>query len=153
MIRSARRSVEAGPSRRIGVEITRRQLFGAGLGVVWTGCCRARPPPGRRRSRSADGSRTTREIRPNGSPPATPERVRQGSLLVAVVSRLSTATLAPTVGEVSDDQGNHWRQAVEYFADDHYGVDIWYCERARGGTGPRSRRSVWAIRSIRVPTA
>ena len=60
----------------------------------------------------------------------------RGSLLVAVVSRLSTRTLAPTVGQISDDQGNHWLQAVEYFTSDHYGVDIWYCESARGGNRP-----------------
>ena len=64
------------------------------------------------------------------------KRVRNGSLLVAVVSRLSSRILAPTVGQVSDDQKNHWRQAVEYFAGDHYGVDLWYCESAGGGTKP-----------------
>jgi hypothetical protein len=64
------------------------------------------------------------------------EKVRKGSLLVAVVSRLSTETLAPTIGTISDDSGNHWRQAVEYFSADHYGVDIWYCESARGGNRP-----------------
>jgi hypothetical protein len=64
------------------------------------------------------------------------ENVRKGSLLVAVVSRLSTDTLAPTIGTISDDSGNHWRQAVEYFTAHHYGVDIWYCESARGGNRP-----------------
>jgi hypothetical protein len=61
-----------------------------------------------------------------------------GSLLVAVVSRLSTESLAPTVGQVADDQGNHWRQAVEYFTftGHRYGVDVWYCESARGGNRP-----------------
>ncbi len=63
-------------------------------------------------------------------------QVRRGSLLVAVVSRLSTQTLAPTVGQVSDDQGNHWLQAVEYFTARHFGVDIWYCESAGGGDRP-----------------
>ena len=62
--------------------------------------------------------------------------VRSGSLLVAVVSRLSTRTLAPTVGQVSDDKGNRWRQAVEYFTDNHFGVDLWYCESAGGGNRP-----------------
>ncbi len=52
----------------------------------------------------------------------------------------------------STTRGITWRQAVEYFADDHYGVDIWYCERPAGETSPRSRRSAWAIRSIPVPT-
>jgi hypothetical protein len=56
--------------------------------------------------------------------------------LVAVVSRLSTQTLAPTIGQVSDDQGNHWRQAVEYFTASHYGVDLWYCEATGGGNRP-----------------
>jgi len=55
---------------------------------------------------------------------------------VAVVSRLSTRTLAPTVGQVSDDQGNHWLQAVEYFTANHCGLDIWYCEAAGGGNRP-----------------
>jgi hypothetical protein len=55
---------------------------------------------------------------------------------VAVVSRLSSRTLAPTIGQISDDQGNHWRQAVEYFTGDHYGVDLWYCESAGGGNKP-----------------
>ena len=64
------------------------------------------------------------------------EKVRKGSLLVAVVSRRSVDTLAPTIGTISDDCGNHWRQAVEYFTAHHYGVDIWYCESARGGNRP-----------------
>ena len=55
---------------------------------------------------------------------------------MAVVSRLSTRTLAPTVGQVSDDQGNHWLQAVEYFTANHCGLDIWYCEAAGGGKRP-----------------
>jgi hypothetical protein len=59
--------------------------------------------------------------------------------LVAIVSRLSTETLAPTVGQVADDQGNHWRQAVEYFTANHYGVDVWYCESAGGGNRPNVR--------------
>jgi hypothetical protein len=62
--------------------------------------------------------------------------VKAGSLLVAVVSRMSTEVLAPTIGQVSDDRGNRWRQAVEYFAGNHYGVDIWYCESAGGGNKP-----------------
>jgi hypothetical protein len=56
--------------------------------------------------------------------------------LVAVVSRLAKRTLAPTVGQVSDDQGNHWLQAVEIFTAGHFGVDIWYCEAAGGGNRP-----------------
>ena len=55
---------------------------------------------------------------------------------MAVVSRTSSSVLAPTVGQVSDDQGNHWKQAVEYFTGDHYGVDVWYCESAVGGGRP-----------------
>jgi hypothetical protein len=62
--------------------------------------------------------------------------VKAGSLLVAVVTRKSTGVLAPTIGQVSDDQGNHWRQAVEFFSDDFYGLDIWYCESAGGGNRP-----------------
>jgi hypothetical protein len=49
---------------------------------------------------------------------------------------MSTRVLAPTMGQISDDQGNHWRQAVEYFTGNHYGVDIWYCESAGGGNRP-----------------
>ena len=64
------------------------------------------------------------------------KNVSRGSLLVAVVSRLSSRTLAPTVGQVADNRGNHWLQAVEYFTADHYGVDIWYCESAGGGNRP-----------------
>jgi hypothetical protein len=60
-------------------------------------------------------------------------------LLVAVISRQSTGVLAPTIGQVSDDQGNHWRQAVEFFGARYYGVDIWYCEHAGGGNRPTVR--------------
>ncbi len=59
-----------------------------------------------------------------------------GSLLVAIVWRTSVRELAPTIGQVADDQGNRWRQAVEYFADNHYGIDLWYCEEALGGSRP-----------------
>ena len=59
-----------------------------------------------------------------------------GSLLVAVVARLSTRVLAPTIGQISDDRGNHWRQAVELFTGYHYGLDLWYCESAGGGNRP-----------------
>jgi hypothetical protein len=65
--------------------------------------------------------------------------VSAGSLLVAVVTRKSTGVLAPTIGQVFDDQGNHWRQAVEFFSDNFYGVDIWYCESAGGGNRPTVR--------------
>jgi hypothetical protein len=64
------------------------------------------------------------------------KNLTSGSLLVAVVSRMSTGVLAPTIGQVSDDRGNHWKQAVEYFGGDHYGIDIWYCESAHGGSRP-----------------
>jgi hypothetical protein len=63
-------------------------------------------------------------------------KLETGSLLVAVVWRSSTRELAPTIGQISDDKDNCWRQAVEYFAGGHYGVDIWYCESAKGGNRP-----------------
>jgi hypothetical protein len=65
-----------------------------------------------------------------------PKKVRAGSLLVAVVTRKSSGVLAPTIGQVSDNCGNHWRQAVEFFGDQFYGLDIWYCESAGGGNKP-----------------
>ena len=118
------------------MEITRRQLLGAGLGVVGAGLIAgesaANPAPFSL-LQAAHGRRVTsgRTVSARYT-----KRVRQGSLLVAVVSRLSVRTLAPTVGQVLDGQGNHWRQAVEYFTDRHYGVDIWYCEAAIGGSRP-----------------
>ena len=119
------------------MEITRRQLLGAGLGVVGTGLIAgeaAADPPSFSLLQIANGRRVT-----SGRTVSAryPKLVRRGSLLVAVVSRLSVRTLAPTVGQVRDDQGNHWRQAVEYFTDRHWGVDIWYCEYAIGGGRPR----------------
>jgi hypothetical protein len=123
------------------VKITRRQLLGAGVGLAGTGLLGARRGAGAGADapsrfsllQSATGRRVTsgRTVSARFTRNVTP-----GSLLVAVVSRLSTRTLAPTIGQVSDDQGDHWRQAVEYFTDDHYGVDIWYCEAATHGNRP-----------------
>jgi hypothetical protein len=117
------------------VRVSRRQLLGAGLGLAGAGLFGAcgDSPTGFALLQSAQGPRVTSgraitaQFRSN---------VKAGSLLVAVVSRLSTEVLAPTIGQVSDDRGNHWRQAVEYFTGDHYGVDIWYCESAGGGNKP-----------------
>ena len=117
------------------VEITRRQLLGAGIGLAGSGLIGVRhdAPPAFSLLQTAVGRRVTSGRTVTARYTKT---VRKGSLLVAVVSRLSTRTLAPTVGQVSDDQGNHWLQAVEYFTAIHYGVDIWYCEAAGGGNRP-----------------
>ena len=115
--------------------ITRRQLLGAGLGLAGAGllgACSDRPT-GFALVQSTEGRRVTSGRTVSAQ---YDDDVGAGSLLVAVVSRLSTAVLAPTIGQVADDQGNHWRQAVEYFAGDHYGMDIWYCESAGGGNRP-----------------
>lgn len=115
--------------------ITRRQLLGAGLGLAGAGLFGAcsDSPTGFALLQSTEGQRVT-----SGRTVVAryPNIVSTGSLLVAVVSRLSTEVLAPTIGQVADNQGNHWRQAVEYFAGDHYGMDIWYCESAGGGNRP-----------------
>lgn len=119
----------------VHVEISRRQLLGAGIGLAGSGLLgpSSDSPPGFSLLQSAKGIRVTsgRTVSARYR-----RRVKKGSLLVAVVSRLSSRTLAPTIGQVSDDQGNHWRQAVEYFTGDHYGVDLWYCESAGGGDKP-----------------
>ena len=62
--------------------------------------------------------------------------VTAGSLLVAVVTR-STGINTSTVGQVTDNQGNYWKQAVELGTSTGYGVDIWYCESAGGGNKPQ----------------
>lgn len=124
-------------------EISRRQLIGGGLGLAASGLLGACASPlssAFSLVQSAEGRRATsgRSISAQYT-----NNVKVGSLLVAVVTRQSTGSLAPTIGQVSDDQGNHWRQAVEYFSGGHYGVDLWYCESAEGvnrptvtGTGP-----------------
>lgn len=62
--------------------------------------------------------------------------VTTGDMLVAVVSRVSSVGAPSTVGQVSDDQGNHWRLAVEC-SNSHYGVDMWICESCVAtGTAP-----------------
>ena len=122
----------------VRVEITRRQLLGAGFGLASSGLLGVGrdAPPAFSLLQKAVGRRVTsgRTVTARYA-----RSVSRGSLLVAVVSRLSTRILAPTVGQISDDQGNHWRQAVEYFTGDHYGVDIWYCEAAGGGNRPTVR--------------
>jgi len=119
----------------VHVEITRRQLLGAGLGLAGSGLMGVGHdgPAAFSLLQTAVGRRVTsgRTVTARYT-----RRVRRRSLLVAVVSRLSRRTLAATVGQVSDDQGNHWLQAVEFFTDGHFGVDIWYCEAAGGGNRP-----------------
>ncbi len=117
------------------MEITRRQLLGAGLGLTGAGLLGAcsTSSTGFSLLQSATGRRVTSGRTATARYPGA---VARGSLLVAVVSRTSSSVLAPTVGQVSDDQGNHWKQAVEYFTGDHYGVDVWYCESAVGGGRP-----------------
>src|ERR1700733_1225647 len=120
-----------------GPRISRRHLFGVGAGGAAAGLLGAcgDPSTGARFShrQTCFGTRVTsgRSISARFG-----QTVRTGSLLVAVVSRMSNGTLAPTIGQVSDDTGNHWKQAVEFFSGDHYGVDIWYCESATGGNRP-----------------
>ena len=117
------------------MELSRRQLLGAGFGLVGASLVDLRKDAAPTFSllQTAHGARITsgRTVTARYA-----RRVRRGSLLVAVVSRLSKKPLAPTVGQVSDDRGNHWRQAVEFFTGGHYGVDIWYCESAGGGNRP-----------------
>jgi hypothetical protein len=119
----------------VPVEITRRQLLGAGIGLASSSLISVNrgAPAGFSHLQTAVGRRVTSGRTVTARYAKT---VKRGSLLVAVVSRHSTRTLAPTVGQVSDDEGNHWRQAVEYFTDNHCGLDIWYCEAAGGGNRP-----------------
>src|SRR5262245_2247550 len=108
------------------VGLSRRQLLGAGLGLTGAGLLgvpAAAAPQGVAAvsmRQSVTGRRVpyTRTVSARFA-----KNVQKGSLLVAVVSRLSSDTLAPTIGTISDDSGNHWRQAVEYFTAHHYGVD------------------------------
>jgi hypothetical protein len=118
------------------VELTRRQLLGMGVGLAGAGLI------------GACGDSTMGDFALLQSAVGVPvtsgrtisarfeRKVTAGSLLVAIVLRTSIRVLAPTIGQVADDQGNRWRQAVEYFAGDHYGVDLWYCEAALGGSRP-----------------
>jgi hypothetical protein len=121
------------------VGLSRRQLLGAGLGLTGAGLLGT---PAAAAAQGGSVVSVLQNVKGRREPYTRTvsarfsENVRSGSLLVAVVSRLSTDTLAPTIGTVSDDCGNHWRQAVEYFTAHHYGVDIWYCESARGGNRP-----------------
>jgi hypothetical protein len=121
------------------VEISRRQLLGGTIGLASAGllgACGSSEPSGFSLLQSTEGTRVT-----SGRTISAQYRknVTAGSLLVAVVTRKSTGVLAPTIGQVSDDQGNHWRQAVEFFGHDFYGLDIWYCESAGGGNRPLVR--------------
>ncbi len=119
------------------MEITRRQLLGGSLGLAGAGllgaCGTTSTATGFSLLQSKEGTRVTSGRTITARFPRT---VSAGSLLVAIVTRKSASTLAPTIGQVSDDQGNHWRQAVEFFTDYYYGLDIWYCESAGGGNRP-----------------
>ena len=96
------RSVEGVLGREGAVEITRRQLLGGALGLVGAGLLEAcgSPPTGFSFVQSTEGVRVTtgRSIAVRYAHP-----VQTGSLLVAVVTRSSSSTLAPTIGQVSDD--------------------------------------------------
>lgn len=91
---------------------------------------------------SAEGTRVTSGFTISAS--YTTQNVVAGNLLVAVVSRRianSTNVSCPTIGQVADNQGNRWKQAVEFdgavsVVKSVYGVDIWYCESAGGGNKP-----------------
>jgi TAT (twin-arginine translocation) pathway signal sequence len=123
------------PVTEARVRITRRQLLVGGAGAVAAGVLGGcgNQPSGFTHRQTANGKRVTsgRSISVQFD-----RNVASGSLLVAVISRLSRRTLAPTIGQVSDDVGNHWKQAVELFSDSHYGADIWYCESATGRNRP-----------------
>lgn len=73
------------------------------------------------------GTRVTAGVQPWSVAKQYASNVTTGNMLVAIVSRVSSAGGPPTVGQVSDDQGNHWRLAVEC-SNSHYGVDMWICE-------------------------
>ena len=55
---------------------------------------------------------------------------------MAVVSRLSTAPWRPQSGRCPTTKETTGGKRSSTSADRHYGVDIWYCERARGGNRP-----------------
>ena len=63
-----------------------------------------------------------------------------GHLLVAVVSRAVASGAVPTIGQVTDNQGNYWKQAAEFDSAHSavagtQGIDIWFCESA-GANSP-----------------
>lgn len=71
----------------------------------------------------------------------TTQNVGAGNLLVAVVSRSVSSGSSASIGQVTDNQGNYWKQAVEYdqavnLVGGTQGIDIWYCESAGGGNKP-----------------
>jgi len=130
-----RRASDPDRCQGVNVQISRRQLIGTGLGLAGAGLLGAcgDSPAGFSLLQSVQGTAVSSGRTISARYKRT---LVSGSLLVAVVWRSSTRELAPTIGQISDDQGNYWRQAVEYFAGDHYGVDIWYCESAKGGNMP-----------------
>ena len=73
------------------------------------------------------GTRVTAGTQPWSVSKQYASNVTTGNMLVAIVSRVATVNSPPTVGQVSDDQGNPWHQAVEC-SNSHYGVDMWVCE-------------------------
>jgi hypothetical protein len=120
-------------------EVTRRQLLGGGLGLAGLalfGACGA-PSNGFSLRQSTEGTRTSGGFTTSA---AFKRDVGPGNLLVAIITR-STGQWVSTIGEVRDNQGNHWKQAVEFGGDSTgpvgpHGVDIWYCESAGGGNRP-----------------
>ena len=73
------------------------------------------------------GTRVTAGTQPWSVSKQYASNVTTGNMLVAIVSRVATVNSPPTVGQVSDDQGNPWHQVVEC-SNSHYGVDMWVCE-------------------------
>jgi hypothetical protein len=61
--------------------------------------------------------------------------VGAGNLLVAIISRTG-ASIPPTVGQVTDNHGNKWRQVTEVIDGTSRGLDMWCCESAGGGNQP-----------------
>lgn len=82
---------------------------------------------------SVEGSRVTSGTTISAT--YTTQNVTAGNLLVAVIGRSAASGLPPSVGQVTDNQGNYWRQGAEY-ASGTTGVDVWYCEAAGGGNKP-----------------
>jgi hypothetical protein len=92
---------------------------------------------------SAEGTRVTSGFTISAT--YVTQNVGAGNLLVAVIGRgiLASGTgVTPTVGQVTDNAGNHWRQAAELIdaaaniTQGYLGVDVWYCESAGGGNKP-----------------
>jgi len=83
---------------------------------------------------SVEGSRVTSGTTISAT--YTTQNVTAGNLLVAIIG-VSVASGQPSsIGQVTDNQGNYWKQAEECENFEPYGVNIWYCEKAGGGNKP-----------------